>query len=145
MAVWMNWMALAAALVILEMFSGTFYLLVLGIALAAGGLVALLGLDLPWQFLVAALVGASGVFLLRRMRPGAGRRVEARRNRNINLDIGNTLTVDHWEINDSVNRARVRYRGALWDVELAPGCAPEPGEFIIHEVKGNRLIVVNHR
>jgi hypothetical protein len=37
--------------------------------------------------------------------------------------------------------ARVMYRGAMWDVELAPGQAAAPGVFTIREVRGSRLIV----
>ncbi|MGH8809870.1 MAG: NfeD family protein, partial [Noviherbaspirillum sp.] len=37
MADWMIWFSLAGILVISEMFSGTFYLLMIGIGLAAGG------------------------------------------------------------------------------------------------------------
>jgi hypothetical protein len=33
------------------------------------------------------------------------------------------------------------YRGALWDVELAPGVTATPGQFVIREVRGSRLIV----
>ena len=35
------------------------------------------------------------------------------------------------------------YRGAQWDVELAPGSAAAAGEFKIVEVRGSRLIVAN--
>jgi hypothetical protein len=40
-------------------------------------------------------------------------------------------------------KARVMYRGAMWDVELEAGAAAQPGSFIIREVRGNRLIVAN--
>ena len=38
-------------------------------------------------------------------------------------------------------RARVMYRGALWDVELGPGTTARPGDFRIVEVQGSRLVV----
>ena len=39
--------------------------------------------------------------------------------------------------------SRVMYRGALWDLDLAPGSAPVAGKFKIVEVQGSRLVVVN--
>ena len=70
-----------------------------------------------------------------------GTRVEAERDPNVNLDIGQTVTVPAWQ--DGV--ARVMYRGALWDVELdrtvAGAAVPAPGQYIIREVRGSRLIV----
>lgn len=141
----MVWVALAAMLVVLEMFSGTFYLLVLGCSLAVGGLAALAGLALPWQFLAAALVGALGIFALRRSRPQPGRRIDPARDPNINLDIGQGIMVEQWQTVDGVSRARVRYRGAWWDVELAPGALAQPGLFIIREMRGSRLILSNHQ
>ncbi|XHO04872.1 hypothetical protein ACEQUB_01767 [Ralstonia syzygii] len=37
--------------------------------------------------------------------------------------------------------ARVQYRGAEWDVELAPQALVAGGEFRIVEVRGNVLVV----
>ena len=145
MAEWMVWVALAAMLVILEMFSGTFYLLVLGCGLAVGSLAALAGLALPWQFLAAAMVGALGTFALRRSRSGRNRRIDPARDPNVNLDIGQDIMVEQWQTVDGVSSARVKYRGAWWDVELAPGALAQPGLFIIREVRGSRLILSNHQ
>ncbi|MFS2020892.1 NfeD family protein, partial [Massilia sp. CT11-108] len=63
----------------------------------------------------------------------------AQRDRNVNLDIGQRVTVPAWDN----GRARVMYRGALWDVELGQGVAPHAGEFRIVEVHGSRLVVGN--
>jgi hypothetical protein len=49
------------------------------------------------------------------------------------------VTVPAWDN----GRARVMYRGALWDVELGQGVAPHAGEFRIVEVHGSRLVVGN--
>jgi hypothetical protein len=63
MADWMNWLAAAGVLVILELLTGTFYLLMIAVGLALGAGAALLGWSAPWQTLVAAVVGivATGV------------------------------------------------------------------------------------
>ena len=135
---WMLWLALAGALTILELFFGTFYLLMIALGMLAGALAALLGLTDAIQVLVAALVGVAATALLRRRRP---RRENAARDPNINLDIGQTLHVPHWHPDHAT--ARVMYRGAMWDLDLAPGAVARPGQFIIREIRGSRLIVSN--
>ena len=138
MTSWMLWLALAGALTILELFSGTFYLLMLAVGMLAGALAAFAGATEAVQLLVAAAVGAAATALLRRNRP---RRTDAAHDPNINLDIGQTLHVPHWHADHGT--ARVMYRGAMWDVDLEPGAVPRPGQFVIREIRGSRLIVSN--
>ena len=142
MADWSYWLVAAGAAVIVELFIGTFYLLMIAIGLAAGALAALLGFGLAAQTLVAALVGVGATVALRRSRFGkTGSQVQAERDPNINMDIGQKVNVPAWQDGS----ARVMYRGALWDVELdrsAPEhAAPSPGQYTIREVRGSRLIV----
>jgi len=139
MADWMGWLATAGVLVILELFTGTFYLLMIAIGLAVGGLAALGGAGLPAQAIVAGVVGVLATGLLHRSRFGRQGRHDAARDRNVNLDIGQRVTVPAWD----QGRARVMYRGALWDVELGQGATPQAGDFRIVEVQGSRLVVAN--
>lgn len=137
MADWIMWLIAAGVLVALELFSGTFYLLMIAIGALAGALVAFLRIDLPGQMLAAAVVGVIATVLLRRSRYGRRVPTDAARDPNVNMDIGQTVQVTHWD-----NRtARVTYRGALWDVELAPDADAVAGIFHIREVRGSRLIV----
>jgi membrane protein implicated in regulation of membrane protease activity len=136
---WMNWLVGAGILVIAELFTGTFYLLMIAIGLAFGGIAALLGASGPIQTLVAAAVGLVATSILHRSRFGRPARQSPSRDQNVNLDIGGRVTVPAWQD----GRARVMYRGALWDVELGPGALPEAGEYRIVEVQGSRLIVAN--
>ena len=138
MTSWMLWLALAGALTVLELFSGTFYLLMVAFGMLAGALAAFAGATEAVQLLIAAVVGAAATALLRRNHP---QRTDAANDPNINLDIGQTLHVPHWHA-DPVS-ARVMYRGALWDVDLAPGAVAQPGQFVIREIRGSRLIVSN--
>lgn len=139
MAEWMIWFILVGVVVILEMFTGTFYLLMIGIGLAAGGVTALVGASDGAQLVVAAIVGSIATYGLRRSKWGRTARREVARDPNVNLDIGQTLVVDAW----SGNAARTTYRGAQWDVELEHGARAQPGVFVIREVRGSRLIVAN--
>jgi membrane protein implicated in regulation of membrane protease activity len=139
---WIIWFIAASVLVILEMFTGTFYLLMLGVGMFAGGLAALAGLSNALQLVVAAIVGVVATFLLRHSRFGKFNKTDAARDPNVNLDIGQTLAIDEWKSNHGGRlTARVPYRGAMWDAELVTGEAARPGTFVIREIQGSRLIV----
>ena len=138
MTSWMLWLAFAGVLTILELFFGTFYLLMIALGMLVGALVAFAGASEPFQVLAAALVGAAATAFLRRRRP---RRGDAANDPNISLDIGQTLHVSHWHADQET--ARAMYRGAMWDVDLAPGALARPGQFVIREIRGSRLIVSN--
>lgn len=141
MADWMAWFVLAGVLVILEMFTGTFYLLMIGLGLAAGGLASLAGMGGEVQLIVAGMVGAIATYGLRRSKWGRFSPRDAARDPNVNLDIGQSLQIDAWH--DDGRTARAMYRGALWDVELEHGATARPGSFVIREVRGSRLIVAS--
>lgn len=141
---WIVWSVLAGVVVILELFTGTFYLLMIAIGLASGALAALIGAVNPLQYVVAALVGVAATYALRRSKLGKFNKTDAARDRNVNLDIGETLTVEDWKQGaDKKHTARTMYRGAMWDVELEHGAHARPGSFTIREIRGSRLIVTN--
>ena len=132
------WWLLAGGAVVAELLTGTFYLLMVGVGLAAGAIAAHAGVSTSAQLLTAALVGIASVgacHAFRRHRP-AGQ--PAASNRDVNLDIGESVQVDAWNADGT---AQVRYRGAQWTVMLRPGNAPSPGMHRVAEVIGNRLLV----
>lgn len=137
MADWINWLVAAGVLVVMELFTGTFYLLMIAIGLAFGALAAYFGMSGAVQTIVAAAVGVVATGLLHRSHLGRPARGSAARDPNVNIDIGQHLTVDEWH----GCKARVMYRGALWDVELGQGGHPQAGVFKIVEIQGSRLIV----
>lgn len=138
MSDWINWAILAGVLVIAELFTGTFYLLMIALGMASGALAAAVGAPLSLQIVVAAIVGTVATELLRRRRRGQVPD-SAERDPNVNIDIGQPVKVASWDD----GRARVMYRGAMWDVELAPGASVQGDEYRIAEVRGNRLILAN--
>jgi len=128
---------MAGAAVALELFTGTFYLLMVAVGLAAGALAAHAGLALTWQIVAAAVFGAAAVVawtLVQRRRPQRPARAE----RSVNLDIGEQLHIDAWQADGT---ATVKYRGAQWTAILRPGESPQPGTYRVTELVGNRLIV----
>lgn len=132
------WWLLVGAAVAVELVTGTFYLLMLAIGLAAAALAAHLGLSLPAQLVLAALIGGGAVVgwhLVRQRRP---RELPAEANRDVNLDIGETVHVTRWNPDGT---AQVKYRGAQWTAVPAPGTIPVAGPHRIREVTGSRLIV----
>jgi membrane protein implicated in regulation of membrane protease activity len=134
---YIGWFVVAFGLLVAELLSGTFYLLVISIALAAAGIAALAGASIALQLVVAAAIGIGGSVWLRTTR--FGKRLHERGDDRVqNMDIGQSLRVENWT---ATRTARASYRGAVWDVELAPGEQPASGEFVIREIQANRLIV----
>lgn len=130
------WFVLGFALLIAELVTGTFYLMVIAIAFACAAVADLLGASFVVQLVVAAVTGFGGSLWLRRSR--FGRAPAAGANPMQQMDVGQRLRIETWADNRT---ARASYRGAQWDVELAPGEAAGSGEFEIREVRANRLIV----
>lgn len=133
------WWLLAGGAVALELLTGTFFLLMLAVGLAAGAIAAHLGVGLAGQFLAAALVGGGAIVLWQRWRQTRVAASSPRANRDVNLDIGQTVHVPQWEPDGT---ARIRYRGADWTVQLQTGHLPQsPGSYQIVAVEGSRLLV----
>ena len=131
------WWLLAGTAVAVELLTGTFYLLMLAIGLAAAALAAHAGAATQVQLLIAAAVGGGAVAAWHLLRPKqpAG---PASANRDVNLDIGETVQVDGW---NGDGTASIKYRGANWTVVAAPGSGHEAGLHRVREVVGSRLVV----
>jgi membrane protein implicated in regulation of membrane protease activity len=139
---WMTWLVIAGVMIVLELFTGTFYLLMIALGLVAGTLAALMGWTIEFQVISAAIVGAVATIALRRSRLGSTTKVEATRDPNVNLDIGLPIQVDEWHAHSTgVHTARAMHRGALWSVEYAGKDKPESGTYVIVEIRGSQLIV----
>ena len=130
------WWLLTAALVALELMTGTFYLLMLGLGSSAAALVAMGSYGLNAQLVVAAGMGGMGAVLLGQWRK---RRVTTPSEaHDQHLDIGATVQVDAW---DAQGNAQVRHRGANWTAIPAPGTTPVAGVHRIKTVSGSRLVL----
>jgi len=132
------WWLLAGAVIALELLTGTFYLLMLSLGLAGAAVAAHLGATMPVQLVVAAVLGGGFVVGWRGYKKHQPPALPAGANRDVNLDIGETLHIDAWH-EDGTSTAR--YRGANWTVSLRTGAASSPGLHRIVEVVGNRLVV----
>jgi membrane protein implicated in regulation of membrane protease activity len=132
------WFVLSLVLLAAELASGTFYMLVLAVALAAGGFAALAGAPAGLDFAVAAFVGVAGVAVLRRWRARQTPAATALQD----LDVGQPVEVIGWRDDGT---ARVRYRGAEWDAELVSADTPHTSPLYIAEVRGVRLALTHHK
>jgi membrane protein implicated in regulation of membrane protease activity len=134
----MVWFVIAFGLLIAELMTGTFYLLMIAIGCAIGGLAAWAGASLPLQFVVGAAVGIAATMVLRRTRWGIGRlHTDPAENRDVILDIGEVVQVNAWQD----GTAHVRYRGCRWDATLEPGAVPRVGAQVIKAIRGSTLVV----
>lgn len=143
---WMIWFAFAGILVAVEIFTGTFYLLMIAAGSVAGGLVAVAGVPFYGQIIAAGMTGGVVTLVLRNNRFLRKHRVSPQRNPSVLLDIGQTVEIWKWDNpQNGIYRSRASYRGALWDVELLPTGRPEIGLFIIREIRGATLLVENDK
>ncbi|WP_434634554.1 NfeD family protein [Chromobacterium sp. CV08] len=106
------WFGCALVALIAEFMSGTFYLLVIAVAMACGGMAAWLDAPPALQWLIASVCGVAGVLLIRQRRrrhpPAAARPQD-------DPDWGRPVAIVALT---SPGRARVHYRGAEWDALL---------------------------
>jgi membrane protein implicated in regulation of membrane protease activity len=128
------WWIAAGALVALELATGTFYLLML----ALGAVAAHLELAGTAQVVCAAVVGVGATVAWHLRRSRQPKAAPAESNADVNMDIGQTLHVNHWNADGS---ARVNYRGAAWSVRYAGPGTPAPGSHVIQAVRGTELRV----
>jgi membrane protein implicated in regulation of membrane protease activity len=132
------WWIAAGVAVAAELITGTFYLLMVAIGLAAAALVAHTGAATAIQITVAAAVGGGAVLVLRWARSRGTAAPAAQANPDIHLDIGQTVHIAHWSADGS---SQVHYRGANWTAIHRTGVVPVAGEHRVAEVIGSRLLV----
>jgi membrane protein implicated in regulation of membrane protease activity len=133
------WAVIGLVLVIVELLTGTFYLLMLGVAAFGAALAAWLGLQFGPQAIVAAAlagVGCYGVHVYRE---------KNRRQQMPPIDSGMPASFESW-VDTGARLARVRYRGASWDARVEGGEGLEPGATVyVLASEGNTLRVAKSR
>ena len=135
METYLIWLAAGFALVIAELVTGTFFLLVLGIAAFAGSATAWFGMGFWVEALCAATVAIAGVFWVRQQRKASPQADMA------SLDLGQPVTFDAWVSRDQ-GAARVSYRNTQWDAVVEGERDLDHGQLLfIHAVDGNTLRV----
>ena len=137
------WAILGLALVIVELLTGTFYLLMLALAAFGAALAAWLGQEIGVQAVVAALISAAGCYGVHVYR------AKNAKGQMAPLDAGQPASFEAW-LDQAAGRARVRYRGASWDalVEMNPeeaAACREGAVLYVVSANGNTLKVTARR
>lgn len=135
MDAYLYWILTAIALVIVELLSGTFYLLVLAVAAAGGGALAYFAFPFSVQAGFATAVAVVGVVFVHHYRV----RVSTDGSGSNAMDIGQRVTFESW-VNEAQGLARVQYRGTLWDAKVI-GEGRSGKTFYIRGVDGSTLHV----
>jgi membrane protein implicated in regulation of membrane protease activity len=133
------WVIAGIALVIAELASGTFYLLVLAVAAFAGAAAAWAQQSFWIAAVLSAAVATGGVIAVSRYRvshtdSGGG-----------SLDVGQNVVFESW-VSEADRLARVRYRNAQWDARVLDektNAGPLEAGRVLHirSVDGNTLHV----
>jgi membrane protein implicated in regulation of membrane protease activity len=135
---WLAWIIAGFVLVIVELVTGTFYLLVIGIGAFAGAIAAWAGGGYIAQAsasCVVALIGTAAVY-----RWHIARRKSSSPTENM-LDVGQSVVLETWS-DAAQGLARVRYRGTTWDARVSAEPKPDPGATLyITGQEGSTLLV----
>ena len=133
------WAVIGLVLVIVEVMTGTFYLVMLGVAAFGAALAAWLGLGFSAQSIVAAVVSAVGCYGVHVYRAKNSAQQMAP------IDAGMPASFESW-LDAGSRLARVRYRGASWDARVEGLEAIEPGATVyVLAADGNTLRVAKNR
>ena len=132
------WWLLTGAAVAVELMTGTFYLLMFAVGLAAAAIAAHLGASVTSQLVIAALIGGGAVVAWHFLRGKKMVGKKAEFNSDVNMDIGQTVHVDTWQADGT---ATIKYRGANWTAQLQEGSSSGAGAYSVEQVIGSRLIL----
>jgi membrane protein implicated in regulation of membrane protease activity len=131
----LTWAVIGLVLIITELLTGTFYLLMLGLAGFGAALAAWLGLGFGAQAVVFAAVAATGCY---------GVHVYRAKNQAQQMppiDAGQPANFERW-VDQAAGLARVRYRGASWEARVDGPATLQPGAVVyVLKTEGNTLKV----
>jgi len=131
------WWILAALLVALELATGTFYLLALGVAFLLGGLAAWLGASLSMQMIIGGALSAVALAAAHHWRKRASSSAPM-----MQLDSGQVVHVEKWNPDGT---ARVEYRGTHWNAEVAAADTVRSATMYIVATRGSTLVLSDRR
>lgn len=133
------WAILGLTLVIIELVTGTFYLLMLGAAAFGAAAAAYFNQDMPVQAMVAAAIAAAGCYWVHAYR------TKNAANQMPHIDAGQPANFESW-IDEGARLAKVRYRGASWEALVDGDASPQGGALLyVLEASGNTLKVTARR
>jgi membrane protein implicated in regulation of membrane protease activity len=136
---WLVWGVLGMVLVIAELLTGTFYLLVLGVAAFGAAAAAGMGLVFSVQSIVFSIVAVLGCYGVHAYR------AKNKAEQMPSIDAGMPASFESW-VDSGTRLARVRYRGASWEARVEGAEPVEPGATVyVLATDGNTLKVAKTR
>ena len=139
METYLIWLLAGFALVIVELLTGSFYLLMLGVACFGGAVVAYAGRGFELQIIVAAILAAAGCY---------GAHVYRAKNSSeqmASVDAGQPANFENW-VDEGGGLPRVRYRGASWDARIDGSGELQAGALLyVEQIDGHTLKVSRAR
>ncbi len=130
------WLGISLLILIIELLSNTFYLLLISLSMLVGSVVAMFSPNLFLQIFFCQLTIFFCLF--------ACRKKFSKREKTVDqifpVEIGQFLTINNWS---QEGLSSVCYRGTTWQVELYQfqKHQKKDGLFTIVGINGNRLIV----
>jgi membrane protein implicated in regulation of membrane protease activity len=129
------WAIVGLVLVITELLTGTFYLLMLGVAAFGSALAAWLGFGFGIQAMVFVLAAGLGCYAVHAYR------AKNQAQQMASIDAGQPASFESW-VDQEAGVARVRYRGASWDARVDPATPLQAGAVVyVLATEGNTLKV----
>jgi len=133
------WLLAGFGLVIAELLTSTFYLLMLGVAAFGAAGVAYLGQSFEVQAVVASVLAAAGCYGVHVYRAKSAKHQMA------SIDAGQPAKFERW-VDETGGLGRVHYRGASWEAHIDGSGALEPGALLyVVATQGSSLRVSRQR
>lgn len=133
------WAILGLGLMVVELMTGTFYLLVLGIAAFGAAVAAWMGQPFGVQVIIGAVLAVGGCYGVHMYR------AKNAKEQMVSIDAGQPASFENW-IDQGARLARVRYRGASWDARVEGEASVDSGAMLyVVSSNGNTLQVTNRR
>ena len=108
---YLTWLLIGFGLVIVELLTGTFYLLMLGMAAFAAAVVAYFGQGFEVQVIVAVAAASAGCYGVHVWR------AKNSKTQMVSVDAGQPANFETW-VDQGGGLARVHYRGASWEAKI---------------------------
>jgi len=133
------WLLIGFGLIIMELLTGTFYLLMLGFAAFGGAIAASIGYGFEIQIITTAVVAAIGCYLVHAYHASNARQQMP------SIDYAQPVKFEAW-VDQGARVARVRYRGAPWEAKVEGDAQIDPGNSLyILATDRNILTVTKNR
>lgn len=138
MDLWLILTVVGFVLVIVELVTGTFYLLAIAAGVFMSALLAYFGVNILVQAVGGSAVALAGAWYVHHWHGAQGKPDAGQANL---LDKGQAVILESW-VNEAGGMARVKYRGASWDARIGAAARPAPGAMLYIEGQdGNTLLV----